>query len=111
MKDKISVIVKRPRGIPEQVTVPNTLEAFQDLVGGYIECVTIDDFCVVCDEEGLLKNLPFNCIVHGNPFVGPIVFAGIDGEDFADCPLSLDEFDYQLRLEEFQELYRSVTEV
>ena len=103
MKEQISVIVKNPGEAPEQVTVPNTLEAFQELVGGYIEVFPVaTDACIVCNEEGLLRDLPFNCIAHGNPFVGPIVFAGIDGEDFADYPLSL---------EEFKELYRSVTEV
>lgn len=103
MSNEIKVIVKKPGEEPYETTIPNTLEACQDLVGGYIEVFPVaTDACIICNEEGLLRDLPFNCIVQGNPFVGPIVFAGIDGEDFADYPLRLDEFKY---------LYRSVTEV
>ena len=38
-----------------------TLETMQGLVGGFIEMVDIaPNIQVVCDEEGLLKNYPYN---------------------------------------------------
>ena len=41
---------------------------------------------VICNEEGRLKNLPHNCDLFGISFVGTIIFAGVDGEEFADLP-------------------------
>jgi len=38
--------------------IDNTLEALQEFVGGYIEVIYIgNDLCLVCNEEGKLKNL------------------------------------------------------
>lgn len=39
--------------------VPNTLEALQQAVGGYIEVVPLtEQLCVICNEEGKLLGLP-----------------------------------------------------
>ena len=56
-----------------------------EAVGGYIETVTLDNtgLVVICNEEGRLRDLPYNCEVCGIDFVGPIVFAEVDGEEFA----------------------------
>ena len=62
----------------------NELEAFQQAVGGFIETVTVTtDLVIICNEEGRLKGLPWNCTVFGADFVGPIVVAGVKGEEFA----------------------------
>ncbi len=55
MADRIKVLYK-PVGKPFEVReIPNTLEACQELVGGYIEPVTIcTDLVLVCNEEGRL---------------------------------------------------------
>ena len=43
------------------MTVPNTLEAFQAAVGGYIEVVGLDaNAALVCNKEGKLTGLPAN---------------------------------------------------
>lgn len=86
-KEKIRVWVKLPGASPAPCEVSNTLEALQELVGGYIETVTLPpDLVVICNEEGRLIGLPFNCRVFNIPFCGPIIFAGIDGDEFDDTP-------------------------
>ncbi len=62
-----------------------SLRDLQNAVGGYIEHVNPaglpSPYCLICNEEGLLKGLPFNPIaskwygthLHGNPIVGPVV--------------------------------------
>ena len=86
-KKEIIVYVKRPGEPARQRVIPNTLEALQQIVGGYIETVTFtSDLVVICNEEGRLINLPFNCEFLGVDFVGTIIFAGRDEDEFADCP-------------------------
>ena len=73
-----------------EVVVPNDLHTLQELVGGYIETVTVaEDVCVICNEEGRLHGLDFNCVYDGVGFVGTILLVGVDGEEFTDCPLSV----------------------
>ena len=79
------VIYKAP-GLPAEIRdVPNTLEALQ--VGGYIETGTVaTDAAIICNEEGRLIGLEPNCTLLGVHFVGSIVVAGVDGEEFTDLP-------------------------
>lgn len=66
----------------------NSLENFQTAVGGYIETVTLaEDLVIICNEEGRLKGLPYNCTICGVSFVGDIILAGVKGEEFADLPV------------------------
>ena len=61
MKDpEITVLRVEPGKVPEPVTMPNTLAAMQQMVGGYIEIVCLDDACLVCNEEGKLIGLELN---------------------------------------------------
>lgn len=84
----MKVWIKRPGSPPEQRHINNTLEALQIQVKGYIDTVTIaDDLVVICNEEGRFMGMPYNCDICGWDFVGPIVIAGVDGPEFADCPL------------------------
>lgn len=87
---KIKVIIKRSfEQYGREREIENTLEALQGIVGGNIETFTpASDMVVICNEEGLLKNMPFNCTIFGVDFVGPIIIAGVDGEEFTDCPIS-----------------------
>lgn len=86
-EDKILVCVKMPGEEPYVDHVPNTLEAFQRLVGGYIESFRIaEDVTLLCNEEGLLRGMPYNATIRGNPFVGPVVAVGVKGEDFCSLP-------------------------
>ena len=91
MANKIFVLVKRPGELPRHVWISNNLESLQRYVGGYIETVTLaTDLVVICNEEGRLKGLEHNCSICGVVFVGDIIMAGIDGEEFADLPCEWD---------------------
>jgi len=84
---KICVIVKEPGKAAEIRWIENTLDKLQEIVGGYIETVTLaTDLTVICNEEGRLLGLAHNCRIQGYDFVGPIIFAGVEGEEFADVP-------------------------
>lgn len=88
MSGKINVWVKKPGKDPENRWISNTLGSLQALVQGYIETVTIaGDVVVICNEEGRIRNMPYNCELCGIDFVGPIVIAGFQEDEFADCPL------------------------
>lgn len=65
------------------VEIENDLQTMQKLIGGYIESYTIaSDAAVICDEEGRLKGLPYNCSVGGARFYGPILLVGACGDEF-----------------------------
>lgn len=88
MADKIRVLVIDPEeGIKER-HVPNTLETFQELVGGHIEVMPYFTFLFVMDEEGKLKGKAPNMIVHGglDTLCGTVVAVGQCNEEF--CSLS-----------------------
>ena len=87
MDKKIRVLVKEPGKAAELREIPNTLEALQGIVGGYIEAVWLRDDCVlVCNEEGKLQGLPVNFRIFGDVIVGTALFAGVSGEEF--CSLT-----------------------
>ncbi len=83
----MKVIRKKPCCEAEVIDIDNTLEALQAEVGGYIETVAIaTDAVVICNEEGLLRGLPYNCRFLGRSFVGPLLVAGRDKDEFCDVP-------------------------
>jgi len=89
MAKKISVLIKDPGMKPRHVWISNTLENFQRTVGGYIETVTPgSDWCIICNEEGLIHGLPYNCEICGVNFVGTIIICGVKGDEFADLPVN-----------------------
>lgn len=85
------ILIKNPSDDGfRQIVVPNDLHVLQQLVDGYIETVTLaTDACVICNEEGRLKDLEHNCKYCGVDFVGTILIVGIDGDEFTDCPMSV----------------------
>lgn len=81
----MKVIYKAPGQMPELRDIPNTLEELQASVGGYIEAVNLaKDAALICNEEGLILNMPYNIKFLGAEFVGPILIVGVDGEEFTD---------------------------
>lgn len=96
MDGKIRVIIKRPDERYGHVTnISNTLKNLQRTVEGYIETVTLGDIVIICNEEGRLLGLePHVFRYRGETFVfcGTIIFAGVDGDEFADVPISFREY-------------------
>lgn len=84
----VEVVVIPAEEEPYTLRVKNTLEAFQELVGGHIETVTFaSDSCIVVNEEGIINDLPLNenirsCIPSGMDIYGDVVFVGVDGDEF-----------------------------
>lgn len=82
----MKAIRKKPGAQPEIIEVDDTLAALQQEVGGYIETVSIADVVIICNEEGRLCGLPYNCRFGGVDFVGTILVVGTKGEEFCDVP-------------------------
>lgn len=83
----IQVLKIVPGQVPETVTMPNTLEAFQEAVGGYIETVGLDANAVlVCNEEGKLIGLPANRRLDDDVIAGTFLIVGAEDGEF--CSLS-----------------------
>ena len=82
----MKAIRKKPGAQPEIIEVENTLKALQAEVGGYIETVSIADVVIICNEEGRLCGLPYNCRFFGVDFVGTILVVGRNKDEFCDVP-------------------------
>ena len=55
-KKKINIVYKEVGKKPTKLEIEDDLKSFQNLVGGYIQAVNIEnDVCIICDEEGVLK--------------------------------------------------------
>lgn len=93
-KNEATVLYYQVGKEPVLKSIPNTLEASQKLVGGYIEYVYLEDgYVLVCNEEALLKDRPawnrstkFGGIVAGDFFVARF-------EDQDDDSGDLDQLD------------------
>lgn len=93
---RVNVIVKEVGKDPHITSIPNMLRPFQTLVDGHIECITLringKVGVLIVNEEGRLLGLDYNFTNHlGEDLVGDVVFAGIKGDEFIDCPWDLDE--------------------
>lgn len=85
---KIFVWIKDPGKKPRHVWITPSLENLQKLVDGYIEYVPLSThFGVICNEEGRIRNLPYNCEISGTRFFGTIILAGVASEEFTDFPM------------------------
>lgn len=87
VQEQIRVLKFEPGKAPEEVTMPNTLEAFQSAVGGYIETLWLDSGAVlICNEEGKLMGLPANRQVGGDIIAGAFLIAGSADGEFCSLP-------------------------
>lgn len=92
------VIVKEVHKQPEVREIKNELSVLQELVGGYIEVIRVDDVLLICNEEGKLQGLQPNFSIGHDTIVGTAVFVGFDGkEDFA----SLDDMQMLMIMDKF----------
>lgn len=85
MEEMLRMIYKEPGREPEVRDIPNTLDALQLAVGGFVEKVHIQtvDYkrgtIIICDDEGYLNGLEPNVL----GICGPLLVCRTDGEDFA----------------------------
>ena len=79
----IKVLVVEPGKEPYVSELSNELKPMQELVGGYIETVTLSpDAVLICNEEGKLNGLKANRRLGGDILVGTFFISGTYGEDF-----------------------------
>lgn len=68
----IQVLICKPGEMPLFTVIDNSLKSMQSVVGGYIEVVTayLPGYDIVCNEEGLIIDLPMNYFgIRGTFFV------------------------------------------
>ena len=88
----IKALVKRPGRPAEMIWLRNTLESYQRIVGGHIEAENLaSDVVIICNEEGKLLGLPYNCTLCGEDFVGTIIITGSKRDDFSSLKYSPEE--------------------
>lgn len=89
----MKVARKRPGEPWEFAEVENSLEALQSEVGGYIETVTFgSDSCLVVNEEGRIRGLPFNLNFCGLQLFGTVLLVGVKSDEFCDVPIKKIDF-------------------
>ena len=91
-EEPIQVLKVEPGKVPEAVTIPNALAAMQQMVGGYIEVISLDDVCLVCNEEGKLMGLPGSRRLGEDVIAGTFFLAG-DTPDGDFCSLTAEQID------------------
>lgn len=90
----ITIIKIEPHKEPEVITIPNTLQSFKGLVGGYIEGLGISPTAhMFVNEEGKLEGLEPNRRFNNDILVGTILIVGVDGEDTTSLtPEQIEEY-------------------
>lgn len=77
------IVIKKAGQFPEVKEIKGTLENLKEIVGGYIECISVyDNLICVCNEEGKLLKLPENFLFMGDIIVGDVFFCAGGEEDF-----------------------------
>ena len=84
--EQMTVLMVEPGYAPYEKTIPNTLEAKQELVGGLIAAIYPYEemVAIVANDEGILLNMEFNRSVEGG-------YGGVFGSFFV-CGLTEDSF-------------------
>lgn len=79
----MKIVIVEPNKPAYIKDVEDSLKAFQELVGGYIEAVTLNSQAVlICNEEGKLRGLEPNRRVGVDMICGTFFICGTDGEEF-----------------------------
>ena len=108
----LEVVTVMPGRKPERISMPHTLEAMQEKVGGYIQAIYPyeDTVAIVCNEEGKLMGLEPNRAVR-DPYTneitdiicGPFFVCGLGEEDF--CSLTEEQLIYYEKLFHSPEIF------
>lgn len=79
----IRVIIVEPLEPPRVAVIKNILEDMQEIVGGLIEEIDLDEEAVlVCNEEGKINNLKANRRVGNDVIAGTFFIAREDGSEY-----------------------------
>src|SRR5574344_1506689 len=100
----IKVLIVEPFTLPYEKEIQNTLEAKQEIVDGYIECVNpIDDdsVCFICNEYGKFNGSSPNRDIGHDILFGTFIIAK-DNYETGEFE-SLDENQIQKYKEKFDE--------
>lgn len=99
--EKIKVIMIEPNKEPYIKEIYNTLEAKQELVGGYIECVSsmfsdTTNYDFIVNEEGKLTGLPCNRFIYDKKDIvfGNMIVAKVDIESGDFITIEDSEIDF-----------------
>lgn len=79
---------KRRRPLPS----PNIMEAMQQMVGGYIEVIPLEEICLVRNERGKLMGLPGGRRLGNDVIAGTFFLAG-DSQASGFCSLTPEQID------------------
>jgi hypothetical protein len=82
MANEIRVVVKKAGQSATVEMVEDTLQTYQEIVGGWIEVVECGKgVAMVCNEEGKLDGLKSNLMFPDDIIVGDVLFCGVrDGD-------------------------------
>ena len=100
----IKVLIVEPFKTPRVAEIDASLESYQPVVGGYIECLYPWDgdeqygaVALICDEEGKYDgSMPNRQLCDYDVIYGTFFIAGIDETDF--CSLSDDLIEHYEKL-------------
>ena len=88
--EQMTVLMVEPGYVPYERTIPNTLEAKQELVGGLITAIYPYEemVAIVANDEGILLGMDFNRSVEGGygGVFGPFFVCGLTEDDFCSLP-------------------------
>ena len=77
------IVIVEPNKPAYVSDVDGSLKTFQELVGGYIEAITLNSETVlICNEEGKLKGLEPNRRYGVDMICGTFFICGTSGEEF-----------------------------
>ena len=76
----IDVLVIQPGEAPQRESVKDELSTYQEIVGGYIEPITLGDICILVNEDGKTSGLLPNRRLGGDILVGPMILCGFTEE-------------------------------
>lgn len=111
-QEEITILYIEPNKEAKTIQIKNELETFQKLVGGWIECLNIeDDVVIICNEEGKINGLPLNRAIHDSKgniieiMAGSFIIAGDDFESGEFTSLSLENIDKYYKKFQFPEFF------
>jgi len=93
---KLNALLVEPNKLPKRITINNSLEEKQKIVGGDIEYAYLqdnNDVVLICNEEGKILGLPFNRDIGYDVIAGNFLIVGDDPEIGEDRSLTEEQIE------------------